>query len=225
MVGGMNEDERSMIDSSANVPPLLRERDLPGPMSMHWLERMGIIQFLDDTNAYGNEYSTSVFGRAQVALQLVPRRSIACAQTAAWVWLGGQMPSTVDVLSSSHFRSTVFGRRIRVFNRKPYQRQIQRIGGLQLTSPAATAVDLATIRRNETDSAVSSIGARISDLMDGYKISPEYCLGLLDENPYLSSGPQAREFFEDMLPNMPSTGMLVKGPVKRPQQRSSNTAA
>ncbi|MBM6700046.1 hypothetical protein H7U32_06965 [Bifidobacterium pullorum subsp. saeculare] len=184
----------------APVPTMLRVRDLPGPLSMSWLTRLGVVVPLDRANGFWSEYTTTLYGRAQIVSTLTPLNTVACALSAAWVWLGGRLPDTVDVLSGSHYRATVHGRRVRVYNRKAPGGQLQRIGALRLTAPARTAVDLAANREDEADKVMPSIASRIDTLMDAYQISAKECLTILGENPYMKTGPRAKRFFEARLP-------------------------
>ena len=101
-----------------DTTPLLTHKDLPGPLSMARLTHFGTLHSLDQTNAYSAEHADTLYGRAMIALKLIPFGTIACALTAAWVWLGGTFPRTVDVISSSHYRADSHGRKIRVFNRR-----------------------------------------------------------------------------------------------------------
>lgn len=182
------------------IPSVLREQDLPGPLSLAWLVKLGTVVPLDKTHGFWAEYATTIFGRAQITATMTPPHTIACALSAAWVWLGGTLPDTVDVLSHSHHRAAVHGRRIRVYTRKTSRRQLRQIGNLQLTDPARTAVDLAANREDESDKVLPGITARIDDLMDAYHLSARECLSILDANPYMKTGPRARKFFEARLP-------------------------
>ena len=98
--------------------PLLRDDALPGPMSMRRLAEIGAIHQLDDDSAYLSEDAETLFGRANITNILKPFNTVSCAVSAAWVWLGGRFPDTIDVISTSHYRAPIRGRRVRVFNRK-----------------------------------------------------------------------------------------------------------
>lgn len=219
---GENPAETPGAESQDYVPTLLSERDLPGPLSMQRLEQLGAIHQLDETNGYWSEYAATLFGRAQVVAELTPNHTIACAQSAAWVWLGGKLPNTVDVLSGSHYRSLSHGRRVRVFNRRPAPRQLQRIGRLRLTGPTRTAVDLASIRDTEPDRDVPRVSDNIVELMEEYRISAQDCLTMLDESPHLPTGPRAKQFFEEMLP---ATAFEQRPKRRQRTQRRSRAAA
>ena len=182
------------------VPTVLRDGDLPGPLSLQWLTDLEALQALDDSCGFWSEYSTTLYGRAQIVSKLTPQRTIACALSAAWVWLGGRLPDTIDVLSGSHFRAPVHGRRVRVYNRKAAADQLQRIGSLKLTAPARTAVDLAANRDDEPDHVMPGIASRIDSLMDAYLVSARECLEILDHHPDMKVRPRAKRFFEARLP-------------------------
>lgn len=181
------------------LPVLLHDQDLPGPLSHRMLAGMGTVVPLDEDSAFWADYAMTLYGRAQIAAHLTPYGTVCCAMSAAWVWLGGTLPDTVDVLSDSHFRTLAHGRRIRVFNRRPPSKQVQSIGKLRITAPARTAVDLASIRETEADRVAPTVGPIIDDLMASYHVRPGECLTILKDSPRLRHGRSARLFFRAML--------------------------
>lgn len=86
-------------------PPLLGNDDLPGPMCLNLLASSGALCKLDSANAYSSHDSDTLYGRACIIATLLPSRSVACARTAAWVWLGGTFPDSIDIIAKAHFRS------------------------------------------------------------------------------------------------------------------------
>ena len=125
------------------VPPILFTKDLPGPLSLNRLAAFGTLRKLDDSAGYWIEHSGTLYGRAKIVAEVAPFGTVVCSMTAAWVWLGGpDFPSTIDVISTSHFRSASVSRRIRVFKRLTLPEQIIKLGGLPVTTPARTACDL-----------------------------------------------------------------------------------
>lgn len=189
-----------MNDTTTNpVPIVLDDTDFPGPLSHRRLTAMGTVTALDEASGFWSEYASSLYGRAQITAKLTPFGAISCALSAAWVWLGGAMPDTVDVLSDSHFRTPTHGHRIRVFNRRPPAGQVRHIGDLQVTAPPRTVVDLALIREGEADRVVPVVGRMIDDLMSTYHVAPADCLDILDVNPRLRHGKAARLLFQSML--------------------------
>lgn len=176
--------------------PLLDGRDLPGPLSMHLLTTLGTLSPLDDGSAYQTDQASTLYGRAMIIAHLAPRRTIACAFTAAWIWLGGPFPGTIDVISRSHYRSVVHGRAIRVFNRKSIPEHLIKIGRVCVTTPARTACDLALLPQHELEGA--DAGQLIDRLMAEYHVTPEACLKILDLNRYWPRAPFARNLFEKL---------------------------
>ena len=88
------------------VPPILFTKDLPGPLSLNRLAAFGTLHKLDDSAGYWIEHSGTLYGRAKIVAEVAPFGTVVCSMTAAWVWLGGpDFPSTIDVISTSHFRS------------------------------------------------------------------------------------------------------------------------
>lgn len=162
--------------------PLLRDDALPGPMSMRRLAEIGAIHQLDDDSAYLSEDAETLFGRANITNILKPFNTVSCAVSAAWVWLGGRFPDTIDVISTSHYRAPIRGRRVRVFNRKAPRDHIATIGSLQVTTPARTACDLALLPATEHPGREAA--AMIYAMMDSGRCKPRDCLDILDENRY-----------------------------------------
>lgn len=172
---------------------ILLASELPGPMSMRHLNDVGALQALDDSSAYLSESASTLYGRGTIASSMMPFGTVACAMTAAWVWLGGEFPRTLDILSSSHFRTPVHGRRIKVFNRILPNTQITSIGDLRITTPVRTACDIALL--NETDLMHEYATETVRALMEEYGFTPTACLGIIDDNKYCRNSPQARQFF------------------------------
>ena len=113
------------------VPPILFTKDLPGPLSLNRLAAFGTLHKLDDSAGYWIEHSGTLYGRAKIVAEVAPFGTVVCSMTAAWVWLGGpDFPSTIDVISTSHFRSASVSRRIRVFKRLTLPEQVIKLGGL-----------------------------------------------------------------------------------------------
>ena len=128
-----------------DTTPLLTHKDLPGPLSMARLTHFGTLHSLDQTNAYSAEHADTLYGRAMIALKLIPFGTIACALTAAWVWLGGTFPRTVDVISSSHYRADSHGR-IASSGRKTGSRHVAWVG-----EPAHHHADAHSLRHRAAD--------------------------------------------------------------------------
>lgn len=90
-------------------PPLLGNDDLPGPMCLNLLASSGALCKLDSANAYSSHDSDTLYGRACIIATLLPSRSVACARTAAWVWLGGTFPDSIDIIAKAHYRTLRYG--------------------------------------------------------------------------------------------------------------------
>lgn len=167
--------------------------ELPGPLSLQRLLHIGAVHKLDDTNAYLAEHATTLYGRGALMQSMAPKRTSICALSAAWVWLGGDLPNTVDILSTSHFRSLVFGRKIRVFNRHAPQTHMTVVGDLHLTSPMRTACDIALL--SDAEAADVHASDMVCSLMESYAFRPADCLRILEENRFWQNAPKARAFF------------------------------
>lgn len=180
--------------SATGTPPLLQSQDLPGPLSLNRLAQMGMVRKLDELCGYPSEYADTLYGRASIIGKIAPYGTCACSATALWIWLGGDdFPRTIDVLSRSHFRTIMHGRRIRTFSRRTSDRQIITIAGQKLTTPIRTACDLALLPINEM--SPTRVLDTVATLMSRFGIEPEDCLKLLDDLRFLQRAPQARALF------------------------------
>ncbi len=147
-------------------PPLLGNDDLPGPMCLNLLASSGALCKLDSVNAYSCHDSDTLYGRACIIATLLPSRSVACSRTAAWVWLGGTFPESIDIIAKAHYRALRYGRKINVFNRLAPNEHTIKVGPIIVTTPVRTACDLALNCTPESESLVSEI---ICMLMQEYK--------------------------------------------------------
>jgi hypothetical protein len=177
----------------APTPMLTSNRDLPGPLSMNRLDTFGTIHQLDDANAYLAQYSDTLFGRGTIMTKAVPHSCIACGRSALWVWMGGAFPDVIDIISSSHYRSLVYGRPIKTFNRRISPGQISTIAGLKITSPARTVCDIMLLGKHAMSDKQRKESAYA--MLQKYRINPADCLDILDKNRFWPNIAQARQFF------------------------------
>lgn len=184
------------VAPNTSAAPTFTHRELPGPLSMARLSDFGTVHSLDYANAYSAEHADTLYGRGQIVMRMVPNNTIACAMTAAWVWLGGLFPRTIDVLSNSHFRSTVHGRRIRTFSRKVEPNHVMKVGGLRVTTPLRTACDVSLLIEDE-DSKQEATEV-LCALAEEYRISPRQCLDMLDENRHWPNTQLSRNVLESL---------------------------
>ena len=188
-----NTTTRSIPDPS--IPPVLSTGDLPGPLSLNRLAAFGTVRKLDESAGYCVNRANSLYGRAIIIGSISPFGTVACMQTAAWVWLGGEhFPDTIDVISTSQFRSTSVGRRIRVYKRLTMPEQVIKLGTLQITTPARTACDLVMAPEDATDP--SDINTLVMRLMTVYRFRPNDCLRIVREHRHHKYAARARTFFE-----------------------------
>lgn len=169
------------IQDSSPPPIILEIKDLPGPLSLQMLVRVGIVTELDPSSCYLREQAQGIFGRASIVLSMLPYGVAACGSLAQWIWMNGTFPDALDIISNSHFRSLVHGRVLRPHNRRLNPEYLMRLGKLWVTSPLWTACDLAcedTVLCNGED----RLGV-IQDLIERYKVSYADCLSLLGANP------------------------------------------
>ena len=176
--------------------PVLDDRDLPGPLSIDALCGYGAVTRLDSTNAYQRERAGTLYGRSTIMAGLAPRSTTICACSAAWLWMGGAFPQVIDVISRSHYRTSIHERPIRVFNRKCPAEQTTCIGEVRTTIPVRTVCDLAMLPEHEEGD--ERIDALIGDLMARYRVTPDDCLAILDDNPFWPRAAAARELFRGL---------------------------
>ncbi|WP_226805724.1 hypothetical protein [Bifidobacterium eulemuris] len=178
------------------VPPILYTKDLPGPLSLNRLSEFGTLRKLDETAGYWSEHGDTLYGRATIIATVTPYSTVACSSTAAWVWLGGAFPRTLDVISKSHFRSVSVGRRIRVFKRRTTDDQVMCIANLSLTTPQRTACDLVMMPEDLPDPFETH--ETVNALMSAYRFNPSDCLKIIRQHRYHKFAARARMFFESM---------------------------
>lgn len=174
------------------TPMLTSNRDLPGPLSMNRLDAFGTVHQLDDANAYLAQYSDTLFGRGTIMTKAVPHSCIACGRSALWVWMGGAFPDVIDIISSSHYRSRVYGRPIKTFDRRISPGQVSTIAGLKITSPARTVCDIMLLNKHAmTDKRRNELACA---MLQKYRIDPADCLDILNKNRFWPNIAQARQF-------------------------------
>ncbi|WP_127975673.1 hypothetical protein [Bifidobacterium aemilianum] len=178
---------------AAGLPVLLGLEDLTGPLSLHRLALSGTVKQLDDSSIYHPQDADTLYGRGSIISSIIPQGTMACATTASWVWLGGPFPNSIDLVSNSHFRSTVYGRPIRLFNRACPPGHVSHIGDLAIISPVRTACDLALLPVKEAESLHAN--ELISALMQDFGFQPQDCLRLLHDCRYWPGSPRARSYF------------------------------
>ena len=172
-------------------PPLLGNDDLPGPMCLNLLASSGALCKLDSANAYSCHDSDTLYGRSCIIATLLPGRSVACSRTAAWVWLGGTFPESIDIIAKAHYRALRYGRKINVFNRLAPNEHTIKVGPIIVTTPVRTACDLALNCTPESESLVSEI---ICMLMQEFHFRSNDCMQIMQETKHIRNAPQARNY-------------------------------
>ena len=163
------------------LPSLIQTEDLPGPLSLSLLVKEGIVTCLDQSCCYLNEQAKGLYGRASIVTPMVPYGAAACGGLALWIWINGQFPDTLDIISNSHFRTPVHGRPLRPHQRQLDARYLMKLGKLWVTSPLWTACDLACDSSGRCNG--EEITAVLHELMERYQVSCGSCEELLSSNP------------------------------------------
>lgn len=171
------------MNATQHLSPIIPCKDLPGPLSVASLARMGALVPLDATGCYLANRAGTVPGRASIVERIVPPDATACAALALWIWTGGAFPGTLTVISHTHFRALVYGRRMRAYDRRLAADERSRLGGVWVTSPLRTACDLACNDDGSPlpDGRVTAAG--IIELMEDFDFTPDDCIALLQRNP------------------------------------------
>ncbi|MBW3088635.1 hypothetical protein KIH77_07830 [Bifidobacterium sp. 82T24] len=176
----MGTDGRAKSDSSPN-PPLVNVDDVPGGIGMSRLLDEDVLVGLDDECGYMNDHADTLYGRASIANRMVPFGSIAAGPLAAWVWVGGEFPHRLDMISNSRYRTLAHGRQITVYNRKTPPDHVMRLGQLRVTSPLRTICDIACM--DEGGKILAGADSLLPMLLERYEVKVETCLQTLWENP------------------------------------------
>lgn len=191
-----------------DASPIIPCRELPGPLSVASLARLGALVPLDATGCYLTIHAGSVHGRAAIVERVIPPDATACASLALWIWTGGTFPGVITVISHAHFRAAVYGRRMRAYDRRLAADERSRLGGVWVTSPLRTACDLAC-----NDDVPTADGRSVTDgiveLMEDFDFAPDDCIALLQRNPRWPGRRRGMEMFQTLsgsyVPPIPDT--------------------
>lgn len=195
-----------LSDDTSCVPAALRARpwngpiiylaDFPGLLCFGKLQRLEMVVMLDQTAAYLASQAATLYGRAGIVKYLIPYKTIAASTLAYWVWWGGRLPDEIPVISTSHYRTIVFDRRIISLNRTLEQNDIHHLGDIKLTSPLRTACDIACLPHNYFDKHIGIKSYR--EFLEFYGISAEDCLSVLLEKTRWPGHLNAISLFEEI---------------------------
>lgn len=191
-------NEKSENAENTDMPTILDSSSLPGPLCMNKLSKIGIFKHLDNQSGFSDKQSKTVAGRSEIIKKLLPKNTIACLYTSAWIWLGGSFPVTLDVLSQSHYRSRPHGRPIHVYTRKIIDGECVKIGNLLVTTPTRTVCDIA-LTQTESEITQSLRYKTIYTLMENYMINIKDCSNILNDNHHFPSSVAAREWLESIM--------------------------
>lgn len=171
---------------------IIQLKHLPGPLAMRKLTKLQAVMQLDSAHSVNAEMTRTLYGRATVMHELIPQHTAACERTAAWVWLGGALPEDYfEVLSTSHYRRVVYGRHIRVRQRRVNDDHMSVVGKIRLTNPVRTACDLALYSPKDPHFYVAQ--DLISQLMEQFRFTTVDCEPVLEHYAHLRGSAQARD--------------------------------
>ncbi|KXI16805.1 hypothetical protein [Gardnerella vaginalis] len=184
-----------------NLPIILDTSHLPGPLCMNRLKNLGIFDQLDTQSGFLRKESSTIEGRSKIVKKLLPSNSIACLYTASWIWLGGQFPDSLDILSNGHYRRRPYGHPIHVYTRKIIDNDYVKIGDLFVTTPTRTICDIA-LTKTESDSENTIRFNTIRTIMENYTINIYDCAKILQDNHHFPSSVAARAWMENIIYSM-----------------------
>lgn len=176
-----NGDPAKRAKSKSPRSPLINVDDVPGGIGMSRLLGEDVLVGLDDECGYVNDHADTLYGRGAIVNRMVPFGSIAAGPLAAWVWVGGDFPYRLDLISNSRYRTLAHGRQITVYNRKTPPDHVMRLGQLRITSPLRTICDIACM--DEGGKILAGAESLLPLLMERYEVRAEACLQTLWENP------------------------------------------
>ena len=164
------------------LPSVIHLNDIPGSIGLHRLVQEGIVVALTESSGYLKTHGETLYGRASVMESILPYGLVACASTAAWVWLGGDFPSQIEVVANTHFRTSLHGRTIRVHDRSiPGTHVMMRLKQLMVTSPLRTACDIACM--SVQDKIMINAPLIMIELLERYELTTERCIHELWNTP------------------------------------------
>lgn len=139
--------------------PLITTNDVCGQMGLWTLEARGVLCRLDATCGYLTQEQYSVASRAHIVRQLIPQHTVASGYMAYWVWMGGDFPSCIDIISTSHYWTMIVQRPVHASNRVLDDHHIITSHGLSITSPLRTVCDISCFRMKGSQHLPSYIPA------------------------------------------------------------------
>lgn len=177
--------------------PIIYLADFPGLLCFGKLQHINMVVMLDQTAAYLSSQASTLYGRAGIVKYLIPYKTIAASSLAYWVWWGGRLPDEIPVISTSHYRTIVFDRRIISLNRNLESEDIHRLGDIKLTSPLRTACDIACLPRDAFNKYIGT--ENYCDFLRGYDISAKNCQSILLEKTRWPGHLNALSLFEEII--------------------------
>lgn len=150
--------------------------ELPGPMSARLLGSLDIAHRVDEQSNWILPASQRPPDRARVVRQLVPQGVQACLWLAVWIWIGGEFPDELDIITTSHYRKEPCRRSLRVHNRIVRKTDIVVVHRMPVTTPLRTACDLACLDDNAFGYDVAQRDTAIGRIMHINGLSPHLCL-------------------------------------------------
>ena len=168
---------QDIIRLRLETSPIIRVRDLPGPMAMQTLIDLGMLQRLSSGAAFLPRMALTLEQRADIAGAVMPNHTIACLELAAWIWLGGEFPTTLDVITPARFNSFGLSGAFTAHDWRIRCKETREISDMRTTTPLRTICDLACC--DAEDSIAADEAQRIviiERLMREFRIRPAQCL-------------------------------------------------
>ena len=168
---------QDIIRLRLETSPIIRVRDLPGPMAMQMMIDLGMLCRLSSGAAFQPGMALTPEQRAGIAGAVMPNHTIACLELAAWIWLGGEFPTTLDVITPARFNAFGLDGAFTAHDWRIRCKETREISDMRTTTPLRTICDLACC--DAEDSIAADEAQRIviiERLMREFRIRPTQCL-------------------------------------------------
>lgn len=170
--------------------------ELPGGMSHIALHQAGAVNASARETLFRSRDGLSPADRADIVRPMLPYGITVCLWLAAWIWVGGEFPTALDVVAPTHYLSDAYNRALRLHNRTVMGRDVVTLRRLRVASPLRTACDIACL--DAEDAECSARRAVVATLMAECTLAPQTCIHALQNNPHTAGHPGGVRLFRDM---------------------------
>lgn len=180
-----------------NPAKLYEREELPGTMSQFTLHQAGTVNPSQHVALFREQDCLTPLDRADIVRPMLPYGATVCLWLAAWIWIGGEFPATLDVVTPTHYQSDAYNRALRMHCRRVENRDVAILHRLHVATPVCTACDIACLDVAD-DEAACKQHATVATLMNECAITPQACIHALHNNPHATGHPSAVQMFRVM---------------------------